>query len=364
MKEYIFIHGKNTELSKHEIQCVFQEYVTFQHTSFSLVKTLRVIGQETLNSLGGTIKIAEVFSEDPLEMIQRESKSKKILFGLSQYGGHEKLSEVLISLKKGLKESGHNARFLNKNFANISSAQIRKSRTMEKGVDLTRCLVSGKWVWAKTIAVQDIDAYGKRDYEKPFRDMTVGMMPPKLAQMMINFAKPERETTIYDPFCGTGTILMEGILRGNPVMGSDLKNRLVDGAKKNLHWVGGQGMLFQHDATQPFSQERFPKDFVIVTEGYLGPPLLHSATPEMQNQIFQNIHSISGPFFKNAAAIMPKGKKLVMCFPYFRSREKNAFYPEGFVKDYEKFGFEIQHHFLYERENQIVGREIIVFQKI
>ncbi len=268
MQEYIFIHGKNTELSKHEIQCVFQDYVVFQHTSFSLVRTNRVMGQETLNKLGGCIKIAEVFTEDPLEMIEREAKSKKILFGLSQYGGHEKLSEALTTLKKSLKESGHNARFLNKNFANISSAQIRKSKILEKSVDLTRCLVEGKWVWGKTIAVQDIDAYGKRDYEKPFRDMTVGMMPPKLAQMMINFAKPEKETAIYDPFCGTGTVLMEGILRGNPVIGSDLKNRLVDGAKKNLHWVlspssqgGGRGGGSSSSMTppNPFPKKNFPR---------------------------------------------------------------------------------------------------------
>lgn len=38
-----------------------------------------------------------------------------------------------------------------------------------------------------TLACQDVDAYAKRDTEKS-RDMVVGMMPPKLCQMMINIA--------------------------------------------------------------------------------------------------------------------------------------------------------------------------------
>ena len=40
---------------------------------------------------------------------------------------------------------------------------------------------------AKTVWVQDIDAYSKRDINRE-RSMTVGMMPPKLAQIMINLS--------------------------------------------------------------------------------------------------------------------------------------------------------------------------------
>lgn len=38
-----------------------------------------------------------------------------------------------------------------------------------------------------TIAYQDVDAYAQRDMDKT-RDMGVGMLPPKLAQMMINLS--------------------------------------------------------------------------------------------------------------------------------------------------------------------------------
>lgn len=38
---------------------------------------------------------------------------------------------------------------------------------------------------ARTLWVQNIDEYTKRDMQRE-RSMTVGMMPPKLAQIMIN----------------------------------------------------------------------------------------------------------------------------------------------------------------------------------
>jgi tRNA G10 N-methylase Trm11 len=40
---------------------------------------------------------------------------------------------------------------------------------------------------AETIWVQDIESYTERDIDRD-RSMTVGMMPPKLAQIMINLA--------------------------------------------------------------------------------------------------------------------------------------------------------------------------------
>jgi hypothetical protein len=49
-------------------------------------------------------------------------------------------------------------------------------------------LSSGNTQWlARTIFIQDIDAYSARDTGKT-RDMEVGMLPPKLAQMMLSLA--------------------------------------------------------------------------------------------------------------------------------------------------------------------------------
>ncbi|MCB9806812.1 hypothetical protein H6768_02830 [Candidatus Peribacteria bacterium] len=47
------------------------------------------------------------------------------------------------------------------------------------------------------------------------RSMVVGMMPPKIAQIMINLAtKGDKKVAIWDPFCGLGTTLIEAFHGG------------------------------------------------------------------------------------------------------------------------------------------------------
>jgi 2-polyprenyl-3-methyl-5-hydroxy-6-metoxy-1,4-benzoquinol methylase len=100
--------------------------------------------------------------------------------------------------------------------------------------------------------VQDIEAYGARDQARPARDARVGMLPPKLAQTIINLAAGRPETRmdkhwdsadglgrfmVLDPFCGTGVILQEALLMGYSVYGSDIEPRMAEYTKKNLQWL-------------------------------------------------------------------------------------------------------------------------------
>lgn len=371
---YIFVHGKNASLSKKELQCIFHDQISFQHPQFSLIESPEPIDQTLLNRLGGTIKIAEVFPEDPVEILKKNSE-KKILFGVSQYGGEEALSKVLTVLKKSLKKEGLSARFVNKAGSNMSSGQLNQMKLLEKGVDLVR-VWHGQWIWGKTVAFQDIDRYSKRDFGKPSRDMLSGMMPPKLAQMMINFAEPVSSTIMYDPFCGIGTILLEAVLRGNPVWGSDIKERMVRDSKNNLEWllktfsleseILKQIHLFRHDATTPLSED-LSKDLAIVTEAYLGPLLLRFPERDLQQEIFGSLHKINARFFEHVGKKLSSGKKIIMCFPYFRSGKEKIFYPELFFHEYAKNGFRIENDLrslLYEREQQVVGREIMIFGRL
>lgn len=55
---------------------------------------------------------------------------------------------------------------------------------------------------AKTVWIQDIESYSDRDMNRD-RSMTVGMMPPKLAQIMVNLGtKGSYNDMVWDPFCG------------------------------------------------------------------------------------------------------------------------------------------------------------------
>ncbi len=88
---------------------------------------------------------------------------------------------------------------------------------------------------ARTIWVQDIDAYTRRDMSRE-RSMKVGMMPPKLAQIMINLAtKGNKTLSIWDPFCGLGTTLIEADHMGyEKLKGSDISPDMVSATTTNL----------------------------------------------------------------------------------------------------------------------------------
>lgn len=376
MKTFLFIHGKSPALSKQELRSLFSdEEIAFQSEWVSEIRTAQPLDQDFMDRLGGTIKICEVFEKDPVSYLEETARNEKIVFGFSQYGGHERVSDVLIGLKNALKERGRNTRFMNKDFKNITSGQLNKSKLIEKGVDLVRSFHDGREVWAKTIVFQNIDAYSKRDYDKPKRDMKVGMMPPKLCQMMINFSQAEQGSTIYDPFCGLGSVLMEASLMGYQVLGSDIKGRMVHASETNLKWLEEEfhtpqieaKNLFQHDATQDFPKEKMSADMSIVTEGFLGPALTGFPDPSQQEKIFHDLHQINRHFFSHISQYIRMGQKLVMTFPYFRTGQKAVYYPEAFLREYANNGFAVQNELrslLYERKTQVVGREVMIFLRM
>jgi tRNA G10 N-methylase Trm11 len=117
-----------------------------------------------------------------------EKHEGKFAYGLSILGSDKSLKTDLIATKKVLKGKGLSSRFVNKNFQNLSSAQIIGENLVERGSDFTLIVTRDLEYFGKTVWVQDIEAYSERDYGKT-RDMQVGMLPPKLSQMMINISE-------------------------------------------------------------------------------------------------------------------------------------------------------------------------------
>lgn len=100
-----------------------------------------------------------------------------------------------------------------------------------------------KYIW-KTIWVQDIYSYSKRDYSKD-RDMQTWMLPPKLCQMMINISSGK---TVYDPFVWLGTVLIESILMWNKkVYWSDLNQTMVEHSRNNIFKFAQENNIILED---------------------------------------------------------------------------------------------------------------------
>jgi tRNA (guanine10-N2)-dimethyltransferase len=72
----------------------------------------------------------------------------------------------------------------------------------------------------------------RRPRKKPFFHPSA--MPAKLARCMVNLTKTKAGELVLDPFCGTGSMIIEAALIGCRVLGLDIQRRMARGCRKNL----------------------------------------------------------------------------------------------------------------------------------
>lgn len=70
---------------------------------------------------------------------------------------------------------------------------------------------------------------------------------PKFARAAVNMTEVRPGQRLLDPFCGTGAILAEAAMVGCETIGSDISDRMILGASRNLSHLGVKADLFQCD---------------------------------------------------------------------------------------------------------------------
>ena len=89
--------------------------------------------------------------------------------------------------------------------------------------------------------------YDLKPHKRPF--FYPGSMSPKLARGMVNLSRAKKGSTVLDPFCGTGGILIEAGIIGAKVIGTDIDEKMVRGTRKNLEFCNIKDYkIFQGDA--------------------------------------------------------------------------------------------------------------------
>jgi SAM-dependent methyltransferase len=272
----------------------------------------------------------------------------------------------------------------------------------------------------KTEAVQDFKNLSFRDFGRPERDDASGMIPPKLAQIMLNLSgkipavgtqylafppdrtqylacPPDRTQSIaflpnlLDPFCGSGTVLMEAALIGfKNLIGSDISEKAIADTKQNLAWVAekfpnfkfflrqaqdGQFSnfkLFNISATEISTKVNNNSVDAIVTEPYLGPQR-GRIDPIKTKLELEKLYSAALREFKKI--LKPDGR-VVMIFPVRAEGNRPDFHflnpnldgwqivnplPENLQ---EKLHATRRGTIVYGRPGQKVYREIVVLKSI
>ncbi len=84
----------------------------------------------------------------------------------------------------------------------------------------------------------------QRHADKPYR--TSSSMPSRLARALVNLVSPPAQT-ILDPFCGTGSILLEACAFGLPARGVDSNPKMAGMTRRNLAHFGYSAIVEQGD---------------------------------------------------------------------------------------------------------------------
>lgn len=319
-----------------------------------------------------TLKQRKGSDSAPLRQYDQDSfapakhHSGKFQYGISIYPENQNLIRKLLkSAKTALKENGISSRYLNQNNHNLSSI-------MSANCEELNLIFGKKTYFTKTVATQDIESYGFRDYERPARDDRSGMLPPKLAQMMINLAAPEEGTVIYDPFCGSGTVLQEALLMGFDTAGTDISEKAVRDSRTNLEWLEKNYKIEKKclkievkDATKLTKADFFSpgRKIAIVAESYLGEPQKEIPTPEKASELLRKLEPIYLDFLKTP---IPTGTRVVLALPFFNLKP-NPVYLEDLIYKVSELGYIVPVHesniLTYARRKQVVGRMILRLTK-
>lgn len=421
---YISLLGRQPEISIAELEQVFgSESISW----FSDISALVDSPTFEVDRLGGTQKAGRIVTRTKGdwriisgEIIRHYSDlwshyEGKITLGISVYGlraSPRDIQKVGLTIKQRLKNTSASLRLIPNIESSLNTATSHHNKLGLSPNKVELLIIGnkkGEAVVAESVGAQNITAIASRDQGRPKRDAFVGMLPPKLARIMVNLSsldsldikhaetsaarasadasstEARREAvdaglngeknslTILDPFCGTGVVLQEALLLDFDVYGSDLSEKMIDFTKANLDWLKNKyrfatgnvklevGDAMKHHWKQPID--------AVVAEGYLGQPFSAPPSPSKLEEVRGNCNHIISEFLKNISGQLKPEIPVVLAVPAWRGRD-GRFTHLPLVDSLGNLGFKRvefknidSKDLLYYREDQVVAREILVLAK-
>lgn len=395
---YIAILGRQPELSVAELERIYgSDSVRWFSRQAATISTDRL----DFNQLGGsqkagvvTMTIAGSSWRDLSTKIVREylqgwrSVNHKITLGISAYGfdaNNRDVQQIGIMLKKKLRTNNVSLRLIpNANSAhNTAVSHHNKLGLSPNKVELLLVRAdSGKIIVAESIGAQNITAIAARDQARPKTDAFVGMLPPKLARIMVNLATGKQEATgdanqpfVLDPFCGTGVVLQESLLLGLSAYGTDLSEKMIDYSKANLDWLTTKYRLAnsRYDIEQGDAMSHRWTDAksvsAVVSETYLGQPFSAPPTADKLAEVRGNCNHIIGQFLQNIGRQIASGTPLCLAVPAWRGADGHITHLP-LVSQLDSLGYkhlpleQVRHEqLIYYRDDQVVARQLLLIEK-
>lgn len=393
---YIALLGRQPELSIAELERVYGDVNWFSEQTATFETASDAI-MVNVQRLGGSQKLGKVIMEGPLGDWRKASDAivrhyaqewarfdGKITLGISAYDFQTNSRDVQktgLLLKSKLKASGVSLRLIPNQDVSLSTATSHHNKLglSENKVELLVIRGKDSIIVAESLGTQNITALAARDQGRPRRDAFVGMLPPKLAQIMINLAigdsvaNPEtKPLRVLDPFCGTGVLLQEAGLLGQAVYGTDLAEKMIRYSRDNLNWLKDTYNLnldwYLHEGDAMDTTWQSPVD-TVVAEAYLGQPFSAPPSAAKLTEVRGNCNHIISSFLRNVSAQIKTGTPVVLAVPAWRDKE-DRFTHLPLTQKVEDYGFKRvelktvdSSRLMYFRPDQVVARELLILVK-
>lgn len=378
---YLFVLGRTPDLAYAELRSFFPNAKRISPDVVQVAFEQELSPSAFIKQIGGTVKIAKL--EGTMADLRAQeliaffpAQKGELHFGVSMYADTLR-SALLAQMKALLDKQGIKARYATARHGDtLSSVTVDKKHIVELIVVKT----DGGYVVGRTEAVQPYEEWGKRDYGRPYADAKGGMLPPKVARMLVNIALPSdfRFSTfdyrvLLDPFCGMGTVLSEAYLAGWHVMGSDSSQEAVQKAKANLDWLAGLrpqgagkvGNIFVCDAVHV--SDVLPPASVtsIATEPYMGSTNIVNKPSSDASDVKNTIKGLEKLYIgclRDWSKILVSGGKVVIALPEYAFGGR-VYFVKKVIDMCENLGYTIEDGpIAYSRPQAIVRRKFYILR--
>jgi len=133
-------------------------------------------------------------------------------------------------------------------------------------------------------------------------------LKPKLARLLINLSRAKEKQLLLDPFCGTGSILIEAAILNIMPVGIDIDSRMIKGSGTNLKFYKLNAKLQKGDALK---LEKFFKSNsidAIATDPPYGRSTFVGA---------RSLKSLYKNFLKSAHKVLKPKRYLALLYPHY-----------------------------------------------
>jgi len=242
-----------------------------------------------------------------------------------QEAEYEDLSEQLLTT---IRHYGHKKANL---IRSRSGPELYSERVVSRSaMDFVVFPLGATSQWGVTVYVPETEGFKERSTERPY--VTSGIsLSSRLARLLINISGVAKGQVLLDPFCGSGTILGEALLKGADCIGVDRNHGSVERTKDNLAWFLSKS---QRGGPRPPSYSVVTGDATnlrrslgdqmvdaIVSEPILMPRLSSPPTIEKARRLIKHASMIYSDALYEMSGVLRRGGRMVLVTPSLRTIE-------------------------------------------